>query len=65
MNEETRNKIFDPYFTTKNTGTGLGLAVVQKVVEAHGGTIEVMSRENGGTSFTIFFPRNNDEETGP
>jgi two-component system sensor histidine kinase HydH len=64
MNEETRNKIFDPYFTTKNTGTGLGLAVVQKVVEAHGGTIEVTSRENGGTSFTIFFPRNNDEETG-
>jgi two-component system sensor histidine kinase HydH len=63
MSEETYSKMFDPYFTTKNTGTGLGLAVVQKVIEAHGGTIEITSEENIGTRFTLFFSRNNKEET--
>lgn len=63
MDQDTIKKIFDPYFTTKNTGTGLGLAVVQKVVEAHGGTIEVLSKENSGTRFLIFLPRNSNEET--
>ncbi len=62
MDEETKNKIFDPYFTTKNTGTGLGLAVVQKVVEAHNGSIEVTSEQNNGTRFTLFFPRNPSEK---
>jgi two-component system sensor histidine kinase HydH len=62
MTEETKNKMFDPYFTTKNTGTGLGLALVQKVIEAHGGTIEVATRENSGTQFTIFLPRNSEKE---
>jgi two-component system sensor histidine kinase HydH len=57
MSEDTGNKIFDPYFTTKNTGTGLGLAVVSKVVEAHNGTVEFTSRKNHGTTFTIFLPR--------
>ncbi|MDW7773330.1 MAG: ATP-binding protein [Desulfobulbaceae bacterium] len=51
------NKIFDPYYTTKNTGTGLGLAVVQKVVEAHGGSVEVKSAAAGGTVFIITLPR--------
>jgi two-component system sensor histidine kinase HydH len=51
------DKIFDPYFTTKKTGTGLGLAVVQKVVEAHGGTIRVNSKPDRGTCFTITLPR--------
>ena len=63
MTEETISKMFDPYFTTKNTGTGLGLAVVQKVIEAHGGTIEVTSKENNGTQFTILLPRNNEKVT--
>ncbi len=62
MPEEVQSKIFDPYFTTKNTGTGLGLAVVQKVVEAHGGTIEVTSREGEGTRFSMIIPRSNKKD---
>jgi len=54
--ESALANIFDPYYTTKNTGTGLGLAVVQKVVEAHGGTIQVRSEENKGAIFTMYLP---------
>ena len=49
-------KIFDPYFTTKNQGTGLGLAVVQKIVEAHGGEIRVVSEPGLGAAFEIILP---------
>ncbi|MFZ5799342.1 MAG: ATP-binding protein [Desulfobulbaceae bacterium] len=62
---EEVGKIFDPYYTTKNTGTGLGLAVVQKVVEAHGGAIQVRSEPGRGTSFTITLPGNEPEEKRP
>ncbi|MEN6486695.1 MAG: ATP-binding protein [Syntrophobacteraceae bacterium] len=48
--------IFDPYFTTKPNGVGLGLANVHKFVEAHGGTIAVESTSGGGTSFDISIP---------
>lgn len=48
--------IFDPYFTTKPQGVGLGLAIVHKLVEAHGGDIEVASTPTQGTSFTIRLP---------
>ncbi len=49
--------IFDPYFTTKPKGVGLGLANVYKLVEAHSGTIEVQSVPGAGTTFTICFPQ--------
>ncbi len=48
--------IFDPYFTTKAQGVGLGLAIVHKVVEAHGGEISVESRNGKGTVFSLVFP---------
>ena len=48
-------KVFDPYFTTKSTGTGLGLATTHSVVTKHGGSISVESSE-GGTVFRITFP---------
>jgi len=56
MSPETQEKIFQPYFTTKKSGTGLGMAVVHRVITDHKGTIEVESKENVGTKFTIFLP---------
>lgn len=50
-------KIFDPYFTNKPKGTGLGLAVVHKIIEAHKGRIKVNSTPGKGTVFSIFIPR--------
>lgn len=48
--------IYDPYFTSKPAGTGLGLAVVQKIMEAHGGTINVESGSGEGTTVQLQFP---------
>jgi two-component system sensor histidine kinase HydH len=49
-------RIYDPYFTSKPAGTGLGLAVVQKIMEAHGGTINVESATGKGTTVILEFP---------
>jgi two-component system sensor histidine kinase HydH len=54
--------IYDPYFTSKPAGTGLGLAVVQKIMEAHGGTISVESVINRGTTVRLQFPVNSDSK---
>jgi two-component system nitrogen regulation sensor histidine kinase NtrY len=53
---EVRDRIFDPYFTTKKDGTGLGLAIVKKIVLQHGGEIQAGERPGGGASFTIALP---------
>jgi signal transduction histidine kinase len=49
-------KLFEPYFSTKETGTGLGLAIVKKNLEEHGGTIDVQSAPNEGTTFIVTLP---------
>jgi two-component system, NtrC family, nitrogen regulation sensor histidine kinase NtrY len=55
--EGQRDRVFDPYFTTKSDGTGLGLAIVKKIVVEHGGTISVGSSERlGGASFVVRLP---------
>lgn len=53
---EDLGKLFEPYKTTKSQGTGLGLMIVQRIIQDHGGEIEVRSQANIGTNFTIFLP---------
>jgi two-component system sensor histidine kinase PilS (NtrC family) len=56
MNEEQTKRLFEPFYTTKAGGTGLGLATVYRIVEAHGGRIEVFSIKGTGTEFKIIIP---------
>ena len=56
ISQENLKKIFEPYFTTKDNGTGLGLTLVYKIIREHQGDISVDSREGGGTDFEIILP---------
>jgi len=60
--ESNIQKIFDPYFTTKEKGTGLGLATSYSIVKNHGGMIEVASEPNGGSVFSIYLPAGEERE---
>ena len=55
IRKENLSKIFDRYYTTKETGTGLGLAVVERIISAHDGTLRVESDEGKGTTFSLYF----------
>ncbi len=54
--EDSLDKVFLPFYTTKSEGTGLGLAVVQKIVLQHGGRVEVRNRPEGGAEFILWLP---------
>jgi len=56
MDRETSKNLFNPFFTTKDKGSGLGMALTHKIVEDHLGTIEVMSEEGKGTTIVIRLP---------
>ena len=56
MPEDVRAKAFDAFFTTKHRGTGLGLPIARRVIEAHGGTIQIDAPPSGGTMVTIVLP---------
>jgi signal transduction histidine kinase len=54
--DDLRQRVFEPYFTTKSDGTGLGLALVRQTLEAHRGTIALSATPGGGATFAIVFP---------
>ncbi|MDD5773030.1 MAG: ATP-binding protein [bacterium] len=56
MSEEVKNKIFNPFFTTKEEGTGLGLIICLGIIEVHKGELKLESELNKGTTFTILLP---------
>jgi len=58
MSEEVKSKLFTPYFTTKQKGTGLGMAIVQRIIEQHDGEIDVESQEGVGTTVGILLKSN-------
>ncbi len=54
--ETARERLFEPFFSTRGEGSGLGLAIVRQVAEAHGGWVEWSPREGGGSRFTLYLP---------
>ncbi len=56
ISPQVQSRMFEPFFTTKATGTGLGLAVVKRIIDAHHGEIEVRTAAGLGTTFTLRVP---------
>ncbi len=56
ISEDVINKVFNPFFTTKDRGSGIGLSMVQKIVDAHKGRIDLDSKAGVGTKFSIYLP---------
>jgi signal transduction histidine kinase/CheY-like chemotaxis protein len=56
IKKEHLSRVFERYYTTKDTGTGLGLSVVERVISAHNGTLHLTSKPGKGTSFTVYLP---------
>jgi nitrogen-specific signal transduction histidine kinase len=64
MSPEVQAQLFTPFFTTKDGGTGLGLPISLRILEEHGGAIEVQSQAGGGTTFRVLLPIQTDEAGG-
>jgi signal transduction histidine kinase len=57
--DKLKDKIFDPFYSTKEGGTGLGLSISKKIIESYGGTLTQSDSEGGGACFAIFLPEQN------
>ncbi len=62
ISAKAMHNIFNPYYTTKPRGTGLGLPITNRIVTAHNGTVEIRNRETGGAVFTIKLPVGNETD---
>jgi PAS domain S-box-containing protein len=58
ISEEMRDRLFDPFFSTKTEGLGMGLAIVRSIIESHGGTITAENADGGGARFEFVLPQN-------
>ena len=63
ISPEAEKRLFDPFFSTKETGTGLGLPIAARLVEKHGGMLQYQTRPNHGTTFGIVLPREINESS--
>ena len=61
MSQELQARIFDPFYSTKKGGTGLGLPITQQIIAQHGGSISCVSREGEGTEFQLRLPASKPE----
>jgi signal transduction histidine kinase len=59
IEEHNMERIFYPFFTTKENGTGLGLAIAYRIIEEHAGTLSVKSNPGFGTTFEVILPKTN------
>jgi len=64
LDPEVGRRIFDPFFSTKEGGTGLGLPMAARIVEMHGGLLQYASQVGRGSTFTLVLPQNHHHETG-
>jgi signal transduction histidine kinase len=61
LSDRDRARVFEPFFTTKSRGIGLGLSIVFRIAEAHGGAVLVRNCPQGGAAFTLLLPFNSSE----
>jgi signal transduction histidine kinase len=59
ISPEVEKRLFDPFFSTKETGTGLGLPIAARIVQRHGGMLQYQTRPGHGTTFGVVLPREN------
>ena len=58
ISEDMRDRLFDPFFSTKTEGLGMGLAIVRSILESHGGTMVAENADGGGARFEFVLPAN-------
>jgi signal transduction histidine kinase len=62
--ESLRDKVFQPFFSSKEEGTGLGLSIATRIIEDHGGRLELESKPNEGATFIIILPLGDSQIVG-